>query len=508
MWFHSAGDKTLTMVEFSAGFADPVVAEVHEKEVFSRRPSPGTWFLYDSVGNTRSGQTLIPFTQQPPGVPCIIFSLPKDTNYINGLTEMTGSPIGGKILYLWMPTWAWDEIEAVMPSLYKSFAGSKSRRTIDEFREFIEALYNIWGGIPRRFVHGYATFEDKGLDEAIEEANKKFRKEMETLAPHVIKNGPMIDPSRLEALHQSGERDSRSQSVSPPSWLMHPLPIESIDEFFREASYKFCSRKAEVLFLEHLAKSEVDVIRSFCRQVFAVRAGYGIAFERFAHFVLTRTEADNYRWRKYDGSERQKLTLPKCATLPKCDMNTCLQTFQEQIVKFIKEKKDGIIDPLSDQQDAIDMFIVFKDGQVFAMQDTISTTHSFHPVKILEYRQATKEALEDAGLTPSNDFFKHVVVVPTEEDSSLFELNWPTMHGFDSNLETVFSKFHELGLRVPEGLDKRSRKEAMSACQKAKLKIPADIKADEARSKGAEADLLMQAKKKVESMTWVLDGFF
>jgi len=508
MWFHSASDKTLTTIEFSNGSAYPVVTDRPEADVLSDRPPAGTWFLYDSVGNAQSGQTQIPFTKQLPGIPCIIFSSPKDTNYRNGLKDMEGGPRGGKVWYLWLPTWAWVELETVMPSLYISFAGSRSRRNIDEFKEFVKAMYDIWGGIPRRFAHRYATFEDKGKDSAIAEAGLELQQQMKRLAPQVISMGPALQASRLDALHQSAERDSRSHNVSPPSWLLHPLPVESATETFREYSYRFCSRRAEVLFLDHLAKSGVDEIRKFCKEVFAISAAYGLAFERFAHFVLTRTEAGDYRWRKYNGSERHKLTLPKCTALPKCDMKTDLREFKEQIVTCIREQVNGFIDPLSDQQDAIDMFFVFKDGQVFALQDTISKTHSFHPVKILEYRKAAKEALESAAVHVSNDFFKHVVVVPTEEESSQFQLQWPTMPRLNSDLETVIAKFNEVGLEMPTRLDKRNKQDSRRACEEAKMKIPASITLAEARIKGAKADLLMQAKKEVECSTWVLDGFF
>ena len=50
--------------------------------------------------------------------------------------------------------------------------------------------------------------------------------------------------------------------------------------------------------------------------------------------------------------------------------------------------------------------------------------------------------------------------------------------------------------------------DSITACEEAKMKIPAKIEASEARIKGAEADLLMQAKKEVECRSWVLDGFF
>ena len=509
MWFHSASQKTLTMIEFKEGIADPVVTPRNETDVHHHHPAQGTWFLYVSVGNARSGQTLIPFTSQPSGVPCIIFSSPKDSNYRNGLADMETQPRGSTIWYLWYPTWGWIEIEAVMPSLYKAFRGEQktSTRDYEEFQKFIKAMYDIWGGIPRRFVQGFSTFEKKGKDAAIAEAETKFKIEMGRLAPKIIQSGPMIEASTLDTVHQTGERDNASRNVSPPSWLLHPVPIDSADDDpFRTASYRFCSNKAEVMFLEHLAKSQLDVIRTFCRQVFQIPAGAGLAFERFAHFVLTRTEVGDYRWRKYDESETHKLTLPKCTALPKCDMKTSLSEFKKQIA-MSKGTMDVVIDPLSDQQDAIDMFLVLKNGRVLAMQDTISKTHSFHPLKILEYRKAAREALESVGITVSDDFFLHVVVVPTEEESKEFQLQLPTMSGLKS-LDAVKAKFEELGLVMPSTLDGWNVTSARKACSKAGVKNYTTMSNEVQLIKGAEVLLLEEANKEVKHSTWVLDGFF
>lgn len=89
-----------------------------------------------------------------------------------------------------------------------------------------------------------------------------------------------------------------------------------------------------------------------------------------------------------------------------------------------------IIDPEdSGQQDAIDMFVVCNNAGswqvLLAMQDTIGKTHSFHPIKILEYRTAVRAR----PLKPeiSDKFFLHVVVVPDDPLGSSVCLKWATM---------------------------------------------------------------------------------
>jgi hypothetical protein len=126
MWFHSASGHTLTTIEFKDNVAAPTVSERREKDALYKHPPTGTWFLYDSVGGSGPREQMIPFTEQPEGVPCVIFSSPKDTNYAQGIKPMRGGPGSGKIWELWMPSWEWQELETVMPSLYKESGGSKS----------------------------------------------------------------------------------------------------------------------------------------------------------------------------------------------------------------------------------------------------------------------------------------------------------------------------------------------------------------------------------------------
>jgi hypothetical protein len=127
MWFHSASDHTLTTIEFKDDdVATPTIVERREEEALHKHPPAKTWFLYDSVGGSGALEKMIPFTEQPEGVPCVIFSSPKDTNYKQGIKNMKGGPGGGKVWELWTPSWEWQELESVMHSLYKESGGSKS----------------------------------------------------------------------------------------------------------------------------------------------------------------------------------------------------------------------------------------------------------------------------------------------------------------------------------------------------------------------------------------------
>ena len=204
------------------------------------------------------------------------------------------------------------------------------------------------------------------------------------------------------------------------------------------------------------------------------------------------------------------LPLPKCED-QKCDMKTDLGEFQDCISKCIRDDKSMVIDPQSDQQDAIDMFVVIKlddRWRVLAMQDTISKTHSFHPVKILEYRTAAQAAFEGAGINVSNhdDFFLHVVVVPTEDSEDPFRLQGPTMAKL-ADVSAVKAKFEAVKLPLTDMEEWNGRK-ATKACQSVTLKNHTKLRGEALQTTGAEVLLLERAAAKVKELTWVLDGFF
>ena len=144
---------------------------------------------------------------------------------------------------------------------------------------------------------------------------------------------------------------------------------------------------------------------------------------------------------------------------------------------------------------------------VLAMQDTIGNTHSFHPVKILEYKAAAEEALERAGASRHEGWFRHVVVVPKEDPESPFRLQVATMPKM-SSLEAVVEKISKIGLSSEVDLQDWDEKKAKQACKDAKVKNRSQLKGEQLKMAGAEAELLHKAADQVKQLTWVLDGFF
>ncbi|KAG7356056.1 hypothetical protein IV203_000742 [Nitzschia inconspicua] len=509
IWFHSASDHTLTTFAFEGDAKHPTIVDRPEKDVIRRKPSEGTWFLYDSIGGSSGTANMIPFQHQNVCVPCVIFSSPKETNYKQGIKRMEA----GLVWYLWMPSWEWPELKAVMPSFYKEYGGGTA---LGEFEKFISALHGLWGGIPRRLTKYCETFHLCGPEAALGASEEEFMAELNSLSVALMSHGPRIVRGMLDNIGESRESSS-SRTVEPPSWLLFPVPIDSEWGPYKRKTYKFCSRQAELGFLDHLAEQETDAVRRFCRDVFKVPGTIGIAFERFAHFVLTRTESNKFRWKQYVSGKvedsrdsRDLVELPKCLD-QKCEMKENLGFFRSAIEECIRNKRSVVIDPIGDQQDAIDMFVVCKlDGRgwcVLAMQDTISKTHSFHPVKILEYRQAAEEAFRAAmpDQEVRDDFFLHVVVVPKEEDNKPFRLQGATMTKL-ALFDHVVSKFQEIGLGAPSELDNWTCSKAKKVCQAAKLKGYSQLNTNQVKMAGAEILLLNAAEEKVKGLTWVLDG--
>jgi hypothetical protein len=389
------------------------------------------------------------------------------------------------------------------------FLPATGKSSKEEFEKFLRSLYDLWGGIPRRLAEYCSSFRQYGQEKALETSASEFQSCMNTLSMEIVSRGPAGYHDILDEVGQRGESESSSKKSAPPSWLVFPVPIDS-DKFpYTSKTHRFCSHRAEVDFLLHLEQQEADAVRKFCKQVFAVPGAAGIAFERFAHFVLTRTEQNKFRWKQYDNNgDCSPLTLPKCKN-QECEMEKDLNEFKAVIAECIRDGKCVVIDPKSDQQDAIDMFFVVKldsSWLVLAMQDTISKTHSFHPVKILEYRAAAQAAFESQGIDVSDDFFRHVVVVPQESPNNPFRLEGATMSKLAS-VKAVNVKCKEIKLQpvVVEANWKSSA--AKAACAGAKLKNYTKLKGDELLTAGAEVLLLKEAGKKVTELTWVLDGF-
>eukprot|EP00980_Cylindrotheca_fusiformis_P029376 scaffold23457_cov113-Cylindrotheca_fusiformis.AAC.2 len=404
-------------------------------------------------------------------------------------------------------------VNIAMPHHAYSLAATESDQ--GEFEKFIHELYNVWGGIPRRFAIYCQAFHDGGTQAALEFSEDDFTSELKALAADLISNGhSMIRPDMLDNVGARGEREGLSRKRVPPSWLVFPVPIDSEMGPYRSRIYRFCSRRAELKFLDYLEGVETDAIRSFCKDVFQFSGTAAMVFERFAHFVLTRTESNRFRWKQYirkgdSQTDWLPVKLPKCENL-KCDMKNDLHSFQAEIKKCISEDKCVVIDPISDQQDAIDMFVVFKLENagwcVLAMQDTISKTHSFHPVKILEYRKAAEKAFK-AAKEVRDDFFLHVVVVRQRYRSNPFRLQRATMAEL-ANVGDVKATFEAIGLKAPNELDEWSVEKAKEAPKSVKLKNRSKLTGDQAKTAGAQALLLTAAEDKVKGLTWILVGFF
>ena len=66
------------------------------------------------------------------------------------------------------------------------------QREKEEFRSFIRRLYQLWGGIPRRFNKYCDKFREEGEGAAVEASETEFTNELGTLSNELITRGPYV----------------------------------------------------------------------------------------------------------------------------------------------------------------------------------------------------------------------------------------------------------------------------------------------------------------------------
>ena len=132
-------------------------------------------------------------------------------------------------------------------------------KELNEFEQFIRDLYDLWGGIPRRLTLYCDAFREHGPTTALVDSKNDFEKELKSLSRDLISRGPIVAHEMLDSVGDRGESQSSSSKTSPPSWLVFPVPIDSETKGpYRTHAYRFCSRKAELRFLDYLQRGETD----------------------------------------------------------------------------------------------------------------------------------------------------------------------------------------------------------------------------------------------------------
>ena len=464
-WFHSASKKKLYICEFPEGNGAPAQKMYPESHLENNKPNPDTnpdtWFLF--AANRRELST--PFTDMERGIPCVIFSSPNPSNYEDGLRIMYQE---GAFLYSqcrYMPVWEWDELSEIICDEYAVNEFEKCGISLEQFKEFYEAMYHIWGGVPGRINLYCLQLKQRTIEEVINEALEDLDREMSDVAQNLVHKRNLREATiSVRSVHAMGEA-----SAAAPSWLLHAVPKKDDCEDY---SVRFCSLKAELKFAEHVGRDADEITTSkFCGQIIS-KQGWNLKFEKLARFLVT-TKAKRFRLQV----DQSYMTAgcPKCE-LVECDMAHGLEQFKEEIMKCIGNGQDAAIELKNTRQDAIDLFVVLKEGRVYAMRDTINRTNTFLPIKILEYENAAKNALQTAlKQEPSDDCFTHIVIAGNNKK---LQLGPPTMTDSDS-FGVMKKKFNSMGLAFPVEVEEKI--------------------------KGLLLDI---AAREVSSITWKLDYIF
>lgn len=329
-------------------------------------------YVYDSPGATDPVDRAKARTGR--GKVTYIFSSPKAINYEIATNKGNGP---AKILHL--PSWT----KAEMSEVYA------------DRKEAVGASYDIWGGNMRAFDK-FADEYRKNPDEAKQEAEKE-------LDIHIGK----IDKDFAEKMVKKLEKqDVQGKFIgddvqNSPGHILTPEPTitdPEVAKCFEEFQWRFCSPLAEKKFWQHVKGMDHGLLKNLLLSVFQTPSPKGVLFEKIAHLMLTNGVVEEFYWCPYntEGEERKVTTIK----FPKCEQVWSFENDEDLGGKLREARKTlggtvGAIalEPKNTSYDAVDMFVLIKTGAtdtiadwlLYMLRDTISKTHTFHPVKILWY---------------------------------------------------------------------------------------------------------------------------
>jgi hypothetical protein len=154
------------------------------------------------------------------------------------------------------------------------------------------------------------------------------------------------------------------------------------------------------MFWDHAKTLEKDTVTKLLKSVFEVPSPKGVLFEKAAHVLITNDMVRSFQWYSYNERDNEKdevINFPKCK-LEHFEIKELQGAFQEALAVLEAGDLEGdasaiALEPKDTSFDAVDMFVLVKEGQdgvagdwrLYLLQDTISKDHSLHPVKVLWY---------------------------------------------------------------------------------------------------------------------------
>lgn len=432
-------------------------------------------YVYDSPGSTNlkgANHAAVPRTGL--GKVSLIFSSPKRGNYENAIKKSDGP---STIFNL--PTWTKKEMLDV-----------DQQEDSGKHTNAINACYDIWGGNMRalnRFIYqkgGVADLKKRAeeeLDAHIRKIDKEFAKKMVT------------NLEKQDVQKQFAGEDFQDS----PGHILVPEPTQTdtaAADCFERFSWHFCSPLAEKKFFRHLKEHDRDTLKDLLVSVFKVPSPKGVLFEKVAHHLVTNGVVQDFRCYHYNAKSHEvSMQFQHCVEEMsfegedqlKATLKKALGKLDDKIGSIACEPKDTSFD------DAVDTFVVERQGIngtlddwcLHMLQDTISKTRSFHPLKVLWYCSVfcavLKEKFELSA--ESSDLLKrckYIPVVPHHETrdfsfktatatceleeldavAALLDFDWPSEYNSPNpNWKTVVDQ-HKLSCWIPKTKDGKQRK--------------------------------------------------
>lgn len=433
---------------------------------------PGWIYVYDSPGSTNlEGENKAALLRTGNGKVSLIFSSPKRENYQHAINKSDGS-----YTIFHLPTWNKKEMLDVSKQDY-----------VGEHADAINVCYDIWGGNMRawnKFKTLYQTDATRAIHDAENELNANIRKIDKEFAKKMVSNLEKQDVQK---------KFSGVDVQDSPGHILVPEPTQTdaeLEDCLQEFRWHFCSPLAEKKFFRHMKVQDRDVLKDLLVSVFQVPSPRGVLFEKVAHHVVTNGVVQEFSCYPYakKGSE-ESMQFQTCVEEVSFKGEDQLKAVLKEALGKLDNKIGSIAcEPKDPGFDAVDMFVVERQGtkgnaddwRLYMLQDTISKTHSFHPVKVLWYCSVfcdvLKEELQSEDGSGLLNCCKYIPVVPHETKdfsfksatatcdlqeldavADLLRFKWPSEYTGPKPWKTVVDE-HELLGWIPTTKDGSIRK--------------------------------------------------
>lgn len=429
-------------------------------------------YVYDSPGSTNlNGENRAAVPRTGPGKVSLIFSSPKRGNYEHAVKKSDGP---ATIFNL--PTWTKKEMLDV--DRHEDWGNANA----------INACYDIWGG-NMRALNKFTTPNKENavvaIQKAEEELNTHIRKIDKEFAKKMVTNLEKQDVQ---------EKFAGEDVQDSPGHILVPEPIQTdtaIADCFEQFRWHFCSPLAEKKFFRHLKEKDHDTLKDLLVSVFQVPSPKGVLFEKVAHHLVTNGIVEEFCCYPYNAkSDVGSIKFQRCVEEMSFEGEDQLEANLKEALGKLDDKTGAIaLEPKNTSFDAVDMFVVERQGTtgklddwcLHMLQDTISKTHSFHPIKILWYCSVfcavLKEKLKSAESSDLLKCCKYIPVVPYKTNDFSFKtatatceqkeldavagllgFDWPSQYNNPNpNWKTVVEQ-HSLCSLIPKTKDGNARK--------------------------------------------------